>query len=241
MTEPAAGVLFDLDNTLIDRDLAFASWARHFVAAELRIDDPVVAEHEAAWLMGLEVDGAATTPAFFELVRDRHPRFSGDPGDRAARFPGELREHIAPLDARTLQMLADLDGAGIPWGIVTNGSPTQLKKIELVGLERAASIIVSGIIGIRKPDRAIFEAAAHGIGLDPTRVLFVGDNVEADIIGAANAGMRTAWMHRGRTWVRHESGIEPDFVLDHVAEVAEILSSAKPMNQQGFSRVTNVS
>lgn len=53
----------------------------------------------------------------------------------------------------------------------------------------------------------------------PEEVLFVGDNIEADIIGAAKAGMLTAWMRRRREWPVNDAGIVPDFVIDHVAEI----------------------
>jgi len=234
-------VLFDLDNTLIDRDLAFTSWARQFAASELLVDDDIEVQQIVAWLKELDANGYGAKPAMFEAVRATYPNFAGDAQVRADQFPHELRLHLPPPDTRTMEMLAGLGRDGIPWGIVTNGSPTQLKKIERAGLGHARCIVVSGVIGIRKPDRAIFETAAQGIGIDPARVLFVGDNIEADILGAANAGMRTAWMHRGRTWDRHESGIAPDFVINHVGEVMEILSSAKPADISGFPRVTTIS
>jgi FMN phosphatase YigB (HAD superfamily) len=47
--------------------------------------------------------------------------------------------------------------------------------------------------------------------------MFVGDDPDADILGAAVLGMRTAWVHRGRDWpydVRH-----PDYVISRVSEV----------------------
>lgn len=217
--QPIAGVLFDLDNTLIDRDLAFASWARHFAVSTLLVCDEIEMQRVVAQLTELDASGYGAKPAMFEAIRATYPRFAGAAQAHADQFPHELRLHLSPPDVRAMEMLAGLAQAGIPWGIVTNGSPTQLKKIERVGLGHATCIIVSGVIGIRKPERAIFEAAAQGIGIDPAQVLFVGDNIEADIIGAANAGMRTAWMRRGRDWPNHESGIVPDFVIDHVAEI----------------------
>jgi putative hydrolase of the HAD superfamily len=94
-----------------------------------------------------------------------------------------------------------------------------LKKIERVGLDRAACVVVSGIIGIRKPERAIFHAAADGWGVEPTVVLFIGDIIEADIIGASYAGMMTAWMRRGREWPVSAGIAKPDFVINHVEEI----------------------
>jgi putative hydrolase of the HAD superfamily len=241
MLKPISGVLFDLDNTLIDRDLAFAGWARQFATSELLVTDDTEVQHVVAWLTRLDAGGYGAKPAMFEAIRTTYPRFTGDAQMRADQFPHELRQHLSPPDTRTMEMLAGLGQDGIPWGIVTNGSPTQLKKIERAGLGHAGCIIVSGIVGIRKPERAIFEDAAQGIRIEPAQVLFVGDNIEADILGAANAGMRTAWMRRGRTWPANDDGIEPDYIIDHIGEVTELLKSAKAPNAQGFSRVPNIS
>lgn len=219
-----AGVLFDLDNTLIDRDLAFLSWAQTFVAERLQIDDELAAT-EVARLIELDDGGYGSKPAMFAEIQSRYPDHIDDAEVLASEFTTNLRDHIPPLDEPTLALLAALEAGGVPWGIVTNGSPTQLKKIERVGLDRARCVIVSGIIGVRKPERAIFHAAADGLGVAPAEVLFVGDNIEADIIGAANAGMITAWMRRGREWPVSVEVVKPDFVVNHVEETRAIIWS----------------
>ena len=57
------------------------------------------------------------------------------------------------------------------------------------------AIVVSQRVGTIKPDPAIFEAARSALG-DPTpgSILHVGDDWAADIVGAATAGWRTAWL-----------------------------------------------
>lgn len=220
---PVNGVLFDLDNTLIDRDLAFLNWATWFVAEQLSIADEAAAKHEIEWLVGLDYQHGPHRP-LFAAVAGRFPDFVSDLQVLADAFPAQLREHIAPLDEQTVSLLDLLDSSGIPWGIVTNGSPTQLKKIERVGLTRAQCVIVSAIFGARKPERAIFHAAANAIGVPPENILFIGDNIEADIIGAANAGMQTAWMKRGREWPMGENSVVPNYLISHVAEIQALVS-----------------
>jgi putative hydrolase of the HAD superfamily len=57
--------------------------------------------------------------------------------------------------------------------------------------------VVSGDIGVGKPDPAIFRAALEKLELDPERVWHVGDSLEADIAGAHAAALGTAvWMNR---------------------------------------------
>jgi HAD superfamily hydrolase (TIGR01509 family) len=57
------------------------------------------------------------------------------------------------------------------------------------------SIVVSQRVGTIKPHPAIFAAARHELGdPDPTAILHVGDDWAADVVGAASAGWRTAWL-----------------------------------------------
>ena len=57
-------------------------------------------------------------------------------------------------------------------------------------------VICSAIVGYRKPHRAIFDVVVEGLGVDAASIVFVGDDLEADIAGATAAGMRpvhAAW------------------------------------------------
>jgi putative hydrolase of the HAD superfamily len=220
-----SGVLFDLDNTLIDRDVAFENWAMHFVTSQLQVIDDELVRSEVEWLTALDAGGYGLKPAMFAAIQERYPEHVADPQSLSESFTADLRSHIPLLDEQTIVLLKNFETADIPWGIVTNGSPTQLKKIERVGLTGAKCVMVSAILGIRKPEAGIFLAAAEGLEVEPGRILFVGDNVEADILGAANVGMKTAWMHRGREWPVNEAGIEPDLVIDHVAEARGMIGS----------------
>ena len=123
--------------------------------------------------------------------------------EMAVTFPEQLCRHIT-LESETTHLLAKLAEWGLPFGIVTNGSAGQRFKVEALGLHRQTScVFVSALFGARKPEQAIFLAAADCLGMAPHEVLFVGDNPAADIVGARNAGMRTAWLPRGRPWPAH--------------------------------------
>jgi len=55
----------------------------------------------------------------------------------------------------------------------------------------------------------------------PAEILFVGDHPENDILGAARAGLSTAWLSQGQTWPSSEG--EPDFMLENLSNVLGIL------------------
>ncbi len=51
--------------------------------------------------------------------------------------------------------------------------------------------------GVAKPDVRIFQAACRALGLAPGQVLHVGDDWALDVQGARQAGLHSAWVHRG--------------------------------------------
>jgi len=124
----------------------------------------------------------------------------------------------------TSHLLDGLHAIGLPFGIVTNGSSTQFHKIRALGLDvRTSCIFVSELVGCRKPEAAIFLAAAHCLGMAPKAVLFVGDNPEADIWGAHRVGMKTAWLHRSRAWPSTLPRSCVDLTIGSLADLAEVL------------------
>jgi len=60
------------------------------------------------------------------------------------------------------------------------------------------AVVISGELGWRKPHRLIFDAALRGLGISAEDALFVGDNFELDVLGAARAGIAAVWYTRGR-------------------------------------------
>jgi hypothetical protein len=56
--------------------------------------------------------------------------------------------------------------------------------------------VVSDAFGLRKPRAEIFAEVVTRLGVAPAETLHVGDSLRADVAGAANAGLRTAWITR---------------------------------------------
>ena len=75
--------------------------------------------------------------------------------------------------------------------LISNGfkESTEL-KIELSGLKMYfETIVISEIVGINKPDPAIFEFALGGADAKKEESVMIGDSLEADIRGAMMFGM----------------------------------------------------
>ena len=57
-----------------------------------------------------------------------------------------------------------------------------------------ATVVDSAVVGVRKPDPAIFTLAVRRLGCEPGEALYVGDSIEKDMVGAHTAGLRTGWL-----------------------------------------------
>ncbi|WP_256011276.1 YjjG family noncanonical pyrimidine nucleotidase [Desertivirga xinjiangensis] len=75
--------------------------------------------------------------------------------------------------------------------LISNGFKESTEmKIELTGLKKYfTTIVISDIVGINKPDKAIFEFALNGAAAVKQESIMIGDSLEADIRGALNFGM----------------------------------------------------
>lgn len=57
-------------------------------------------------------------------------------------------------------------------------------------LPTLAAVVDSELEGVAKPDPAIFDRAVAALGVDRSRILYVGDTWHADVVGANAAGLQ---------------------------------------------------
>lgn len=90
-------------------------------------------------------------------------------------------------------------------------------------LEFFDDIIESSVVGVRKPDPAIYRLGVEAMGFDPGHVLVVGDSFSKDMVPAKAVGCRAAWL-KGEGWggeVTDES--LPDAVITDLAQLPALL------------------
>jgi FMN phosphatase YigB (HAD superfamily) len=110
--------------------------------------------------------------------------------DQLVRCVSVLDHHV-PL-------LADLHTT-LRLGVCSNftHAPAALRVIEQAGLApHLDAIVVSEQVGFRKPRKEIFDEALRRLGVSAAETVHVGDNLAADVAGAAGVGMRTIWLTR---------------------------------------------
>lgn len=68
------------------------------------------------------------------------------------------------------------------------------------------AIVESAVVGVRKPDPAIFALGVEALGLKPEEVMVVGDSYRKDILPARSLGCATAWI-KGKGWTPEEDAL----------------------------------
>jgi putative hydrolase of the HAD superfamily len=109
-----------------------------------------------------------------------------------------------------------------PVASLTNGNA----DLERIGLRtHFAHHICARDMGVAKPDARIFLAAAEQLGVVPDQILHIGDDPELDVVGARDAGLRTAWINRsGHPWPA-ALGPKPDLDLRDLSTLVQWLDT----------------
>lgn len=210
------GVLFDLDGTLLDSapDLYAALLAQ---CTEEGVPPPPYAPVREVVSRGARAVlrcafAARGEPALEALV----PRYL------------QLYQDVMAQQTRTFdgvdELLARIEAHGLRWGIVTNKAGFLTDElVARIGWGGRASAVVSGdTLAVKKPDPAPVLLACERAGVTPARSLFVGDD-RRDIQAGAAAGLYTVAVSWGYLDGGDPHAWGADKVLDHPAELAELL------------------
>ncbi|HEX8326209.1 MAG TPA: HAD family hydrolase [Hymenobacter sp.] len=201
-------VLFDLDDTLFD----------HVATARATLRVSAVA---LPFYSGLDFE--AFYQRYSELLEDYHARFLAGTCTyeeaRRLRFEGLLEPFWPAATAADVAAFAQASQRHYPRlrqpvkgalellralkphyriGVVTNNRTTeQIEKLEYLGMTPFVdALITSEEVGAAKPNPRIFEAALQRLQAQPEQAVLVGDNWQADVLGASASRIRPVWLNR---------------------------------------------
>jgi len=98
-----------------------------------------------------------------------------------------------------LEVLREMRRRDFILGVVSNAASDLPAFLEWLGLAPFFDVILaSAAEGRKKPDRRLFERALGLAGVAPADAIHVGDLAFEDVLGARNAGVPAALIHRGR-------------------------------------------
>lgn len=212
-------VLFDLDGTILDRQKSlyhFVEWqAEEILGAE-------VSNREAFVNRFIELDqnGLVWKDKVYETLVEEFSITRVSITNLLNQYQLYFCSFVVPITG-AIEALSTLKELGLLIGLVSNGkSDFQQRNFHALGISHLFDLVViSDDIGLKKPDTAIFEYATQRLIVDPKETIFIGDNVNADIIGANNAGMFSIFYNENETCV------EADINLSNYADLGNIISN----------------
>ncbi len=192
-------IFFDFDDTLQSRKGAYRLYCESFLSKYF----PNISEEERLKKldeMEEHVDGGYKDrevyfPEMIQLWQwENHPPMQ----ELYDSFNYDFGKHIVMLDG-AVDVLKEIKNKGYILGCITNGvSSLQNIKLDTAGIRDLFDVVVvSGDIGIYKPDRRIFDYAIQLAGVRNEESLYVGDHPINDIQGALGANMQVVRMNNG--------------------------------------------
>lgn len=135
-------------------------------------------------------------------------------------------DHAVPLPG-TLEMLTALHGH-YRLGLLSNltHAPAATHILARLGMTRFFDVVlVSGQLGYRKPHPRVFHALVERFQVPREQTAFVGDNLEADITGAHQAGLQPIWITSGQTQQPSaDQGMAPPLAVPTITSWQDLLA-----------------
>jgi len=124
------------------------------------------------------------------------------------------------LFPHTIEILEYLTAKGYVLHLITNGfEKVQWSKLRSSGITHYfANVITSEASNSLKPKKEIFEYALKKAGASLQESIMLGDNLDADIQGAINAGMDCIFVNH----IKAVTEIKPTYIIHHLKELEEI-------------------
>ena len=222
------GVVFDLDNTLLDfmkmKQVAVRSAIRGMIEAGLEIDEKKSFEDIITLYEKIGWENQKVFDVFLENSIGYVDNKFLAAGIVAYRRAREANLLAYPNVNKTLIELTKL---GMKLAVVSDAPSREAwMRIYYLNLYHFFDVVITfDDSGERKPSAIPFEMALKKLGLKPQSSLMIGDWPERDVVGAKKIGMRTAFAVYGDTFGTKVSGADWD-----IKDISELTSIVKRTN-----------
>lgn len=221
-------VLFDLDGTLLDRDTSI----EQFISAQynrLAIHLSHIPQIDyVTKFIELDCQGHVWKDKVYQALVTEFEIQGISWQELLADYETQFQFHCVPFPF-LIEMLDRLKQQDYLLGIITNGrGEFQARAIEGLGIRDYFDVIlISEVELVRKPQVEIFNRAINRLGVLASNSVFVGDNPEADILGAKSAKMRAIWK-RSSHFLEVQAA---DATIDELKEIPVILEQFNRLQQ----------
>lgn len=216
--------VFDLDHTLFDRyatqKLCMQGFCEHFDVSEGMTDEKAAEMVEYA---DSHFNHLGWDRILDYLIKENMFKTAPTLESYSAFLMDKFKKFAVPYHFTT-PMLKELRNRGLKLGLITNGkSEIQRSKINLLGIENLFDeIIISGELGVGKPDLKPFEVMSQRLDIKPQNMIYVGDFPVNDIEASRKAGYIPVWVMTIKYWLFPEIEV-PEFCIKDVSKIPDII------------------
>ena len=139
--------LFDLDDTLIDRESAYTNVYKDYYYQEEVIRNSLDLNEAIDYFWSLSPNNTAVPIDSFKQIKARWPDVKGDERDHYKFYFESTIKHMKILPG-VMEFIDWINNSEYNWGVVTNGNSYQYKKVEITGLtDKIPFVLPSKIYG----------------------------------------------------------------------------------------------
>lgn len=193
-------ILFDLDNTLIDRQRAFREMLYRVFRSYYKDENYV--EKLVKDMIEFDKGGRVERIDAFNQLINKYNIKEFNAKKLSKDWSNESGSTVYLFDD-VIDTFKELKKK-YKLAIVTNGDyVSQKRKLDNINLYKYLEYtLISDEIGIRKPDPRIYKYALNKMNLKEDECIYVGDSYSRDIVGAKNANIRPIYVCRNN--VKHD-------------------------------------
>jgi putative hydrolase of the HAD superfamily len=117
---------------------------------------------------------------------------------------------------------------GVKIGIVANQPASVVNSLKSDQIYDLIDFLgVSAIVGIEKPDKAIFELAIAKLATPAHETIHIGNRIDTDVIPAKSLGMKTVWVRRGEAnpYPTPADLKQADLTVDNLTNLPEFIKN----------------
>ena len=209
------GVVFDLDNTLLDfmqmKEFAVKAAVKGMIEAGLLVDE----DQSYREIIAIYEEFGWENQQVFDVFIEKQVGYVEHKflaaGIVAYRRAREANLMAYPNVNKTLMALTK---AGIKLGVVSDAPSREAwLRIYYLNLYHFFDVVITfDDSGERKPSAVPFKMSLEALQLEPKETIMVGDWPERDVVGAQQIGMKTAFARYGDTFGTVNSGADWDLV-----------------------------
>jgi putative hydrolase of the HAD superfamily len=122
----------------------------------------------------------------------------------------------------------EFKGMGVKIGIVANQPASVVNSLKSDQIYDLIDFLgVSAIVGIEKPDKAIFELAIAKLATPANKIIHIGNRIDTDVIPAKSLGMKTVWVRRGEAnpYPTPADLKQADLTVDNLTNLPELIKN----------------